>query len=173
VSDSPNSTAAALAAALLEPRPGPADASGVDECDERADERTGVGPDEPTRDGVVARTVEVGVGRRHDVAAALVERGVAVTATDVVACDAPPGVAFVRDDVTDPEPWVYADAGLVYALNCPPELQRPARDVACEAGAVFRFTTLGGDPAVVPAAATSVGDETLFTASPRNGPTRE
>ncbi|MFC6951489.1 UPF0146 family protein [Halorubellus litoreus] len=141
-----------------------------------------------TRDAVVAAladrlesydvVVEVGVGERPDVAAALAERGVAVTATDVTeprrVADGsfPEGVAFVRDDVTDPDPGVYADADVVYALNCPPELQRPLVDVARDVGVDAAFTTLGADPAVVPAAAEALPGvrETLYVASARGGP---
>jgi hypothetical protein len=112
-----------------------------------------------------ARLVEVGIGRRPGVAAGLAARGRAVTATDVRERPTPPGVGFVRDDVTDPEPAVYAGADAVYALNCPPELQRPARTAAGAAGAAFLFTTLGGDPAVVPAGVERVGGDSLFVAS--------
>jgi uncharacterized UPF0146 family protein len=93
--------------------------------------------------------VEVGVGNRPDTAAALAERGCTITATDVHERPVPPGVTFVRDDVTDPDPAVYADADAVYARNCPPELQRPLADVAAAADADCLFTTLGGDPATV------------------------
>jgi len=112
------------------------------------------------------RLVEVGVGRRPAVAAGLAARGRAVTATDVRERSTPPGVGFVRDDVTDPDPAVYARADAVYALNCPPELQRPARDAAAAAGATFLCTVLGGDPTVVPARAERVRDDTLFVAEP-------
>jgi uncharacterized UPF0146 family protein len=94
--------------------------------------------------------VEVGIGNRSDTAAVLADRGCVVVATDVHERSVPDGVSFVRDDVTDPDPAVYADADAVYALNCPPELQRPLRDVADAAGADCLFTTLGGDPATVP-----------------------
>lgn len=110
------------------------------------------------------RVVEVGIGRRTDVAARLAERGVAVTATDVVARPVPPGVTFVRDDATDPDPGVYADADAVYALACPPDLQGPVADLARRVDAAFRFTTLGTDPAVVPARPETVPGGTLFRA---------
>jgi uncharacterized UPF0146 family protein len=110
--------------------------------------------------------VEVGIGNRPAVAAALADRGCTVTATDVSDREVPASVAFVRDDVTDPDPAVYADADTIYALNCPPELHRPVRDVAREADADFLFTTLGGDPPLVPVARESLHGtgETLFLA---------
>jgi uncharacterized UPF0146 family protein len=107
--------------------------------------------------------VEVGVGERPETAAALVDRGSSVTATDVHRRSVPDGVAFVRDDVTDPDPAVYAGADAVYALNCPPELQAPLRAVAADAGADCLFTTLGGDPATVPVRRVTLADrETLY-----------
>jgi len=109
------------------------------------------------------RLVEVGVGERPDTAAALAARGCAVTATDLRERSVPPGVAFVRDDVTDPDRAVYAGADAVYALNCPPELQAPLRAVAAEVGADCLFTTLGGDPATVPVRRVTLSDrETLY-----------
>jgi len=87
--------------------------------------------------------------------------------TDVVDRPVPDRVRFVRDDVTDPDPAVYADADLVYALNCPPELQRPLVDAAAAAGATWAFTTLGADPAVVDASPRTLPGETLFTAPTR------
>jgi len=109
------------------------------------------------------RVVEVGIGRRPGVAAGLAERGVDVTATDVVEREVPTGVDFVRDDVTAPAPAVYADAAAVYALNCPPELHRPLRVVAADAGAVCYFTTLGGDHPTVPVEREQLpGGETLY-----------
>jgi uncharacterized UPF0146 family protein len=122
--------------------------------------------------------VEVGVGERPAGARQLADRGCTVTATDVhePACVAdgsfPDRVAFVRDDLTDPTPETYADADVVYALNCPPELQRPLVDVAREAGADAAFTTLGADPAVVPATAEALPGvrETLYVATARGDP---
>ena len=106
--------------------------------------------------------IEVGVGNRPDIAAALVERGCRVTATDIHDRTVPAPVSFIRDDVTDPNPALYADAGAIYALNCPPELQGPLTDVATAAGADCLFTTLGGDPSVVDTTPETLPDETLF-----------
>jgi len=122
--------------------------------------------------------VEVGVGDRPGVASALAERGRTVTATDVrepagVADGSfPDTVAFVRDDVTNPDRGIYVDADVVYALNCPPELQRPLVDVARAVGADAAFTTLGGDPAIVPATAEPLPGvrEVLYVATTRGRP---
>jgi uncharacterized UPF0146 family protein len=106
--------------------------------------------------------IEVGVGDRPGVAAALAERGRRVTATDLHERSVPASVRFVRDDVTDPDPSLYAGAEAVYALNCPPELQGPLADVATAAGADCLFTTLGADPAVVDATPETLPAGTLF-----------
>jgi len=130
-----------------------------------------------TRDALLARLtgfdrlVEVGVGRRTDVAAALATAGRTVTATDIVDRDEPEGVAFVRDDVTDPDRSVYREADAVYALNCPPELHRPLLAVARDAGAACLFTTLGGEPPAVDATPEALPGETLY--HPPDGPTPE
>ena len=105
--------------------------------------------------------IEVGVGRRPDVAAALAARGRSVTATDVRGRDVPDGVRFVRDDVTDPGASVYRGADAVYARNCPPELQEPLADVAREADAACLVTTLGTDPVVVDATPETLPEVTL------------
>ena len=119
------------------------------------------------------RVVEVGVGRRPGVAADLAARGVDVTATDICERPTPEGVRLVRDDVTDPDLAVYRGVDAVYARHCPPELQRPARDVARAVGARFLFTTLGGDPALVEARRVSAGDGTVFVAKAGSVPTAE
>ena len=121
------------------------------------------------------RLVEVGVGRRPGVAAALAQRGKTVTATDVHERSVPDGVRFVRDDVVaradrvaagDPPGETY-DADAVYARNLPPELHRPVRDVARAAGADCLFTTLGGDQPAIPVRRETVGVETVFVAEER------
>ncbi|MFB6184436.1 MAG: UPF0146 family protein [Haloarculaceae archaeon] len=124
-----------------------------------------------TVDAIAARledfecVVEVGIGNRTAVAAELLARGVAVTATDVYERPVPDGVRFVRDDVTDPTPSVYADAGAVYALNLPPELHRPTRAVARNVDAAFLFTTLGGDEPTVPVAREQLPGDTMYEAA--------
>ncbi|WP_232700403.1 UPF0146 family protein [Halobacterium wangiae] len=114
------------------------------------------------------RLVEVGVGRHTDVAAALAASGRAVTATDVHEREVPERVRFVVDDVTNPDPAVYADADAVYALNCPPELHRALLAVAEDADAACLFTTLGGDQPEVPVERRTVETGTLFVARTRN-----
>jgi len=110
------------------------------------------------------RVVEVGIGHRTDLARALADRGVSVTATDIYDRDVPDDVTFVRDDIVDPEPSVYADADAIYARNLPPELHRLALAVARDADADFLFTTLGGDQPAVPVERTTVESGTVYVA---------
>ena len=110
------------------------------------------------------RVVEIGIGRRPDLARALAERGATVTATDIYDRDVPAGVTFVRDDIVDPEPSVYADADAIYARNLPPELHRPALEIAREVNAAFVFTTLGGDQPAVPVERKTIESGTLYVA---------
>lgn len=106
--------------------------------------------------------VEVAIGTRTDLSADLVEAGISVTATDVVDRSVPAGVEFVRDDVTDPDVRVYADAEAIVARNLPPELQRPTWEIATSVDADFFFTTLGNDPAIVPADPRTLERGTVF-----------
>lgn len=105
--------------------------------------------------------VEVGIGRRTDVAARLRDRGVTVVAVDRHPVEAPDGVRFLRDDVTDPRLSAYPDADAVYALNLPPDLHAPVVDLARDLGADVAFTTLGTDPATVRTSLESVAGGTL------------
>ena len=100
------------------------------------------------------------MGRRPEVAAGLADADVSVAWTDVVDRDVPPDVTFVRDDPGD----AY-HTELVYGLNLPPELHRPALRVAGVVDAEFLFTTLGSDPPVVQCDVESIADgETLYVA---------
>jgi uncharacterized UPF0146 family protein len=119
--------------------------------------------------GEFSRLVEVGIGARPGLAGALVDAGATVTATDVRPCAVPDGVAFVRDDVADPALDVYADADAIYARNLPPELHRPARDLARRVNAAFMFTTLGGEFPTVPTTTETLHGGTLFRATGRGG----
>jgi uncharacterized UPF0146 family protein len=126
-----------------------------------------------TREALVSRlsdyerVVEIGIGRRTGVARALAAAGLSVVATDIRWRAVPPGVRFVVDDVTDPDRSVYADADALYARNLPPELQRPALSLARDVGAPLLFTTLGTDPAVVPASREPIPRGTLFVGDPQ------
>lgn len=116
--------------------------------------------------------VEIGIGRRPEVAVGLAERGLSVTAIDVAEFDVPASVQFVRDDVVDAaardDPGDHYRADLVYGLNLPPELHRPALTVATTVDADFLFTTLGYDsPAVSCSTESLPAGETLYVARER------
>jgi len=123
-----------------------------------------------TREAIVARladatvAVEVAVGTRPDVARALAERGVDVTATDVSPREVPDGVTFVRDDLLDPDLDVYRGADVVYARNLPAELQRPTHEIAATVDARLSFTTLGAEEPVVRVQREALPGETLYRA---------
>lgn len=112
------------------------------------------------------RIVEIGIGRRTALAHELATRGLAVTATDIVHRETPDGVRFVRDNVTDPTDQVYADADALFAQNLPPELHEPTAQVARDADAVVLFTTLGGDPPLLPVRRETLPGETLYVWTP-------
>ena len=124
-----------------------------------------------TRDTLVGRlsvydrVVEVGVGHEPSVAAGLARAGVTVTATDIHPRDVPPAVTFVVDDITTPRRSLYTGAAAIYGLNLPPELHRPALELADGVGADLLFTTLGGDPPAVPVTAETLPVETLYVAN--------
>jgi uncharacterized UPF0146 family protein len=108
--------------------------------------------------------VEIGIGRRPEVAAALAARGSTVIATDVEPRDIPETVTFRRDDAFDPDLGVYADGAAIYALNCPPELHEPIRAIARAVEVPFLFTTLGADAPSIPAMIETIPGDTLFRA---------
>ena len=106
--------------------------------------------------------LEVGIGRRTDVARVLTERGVDVVATDIYPREVPEGVTFVEDDIVSPDHSIYADREAIYALNLPPELHRPTLEVARRVDADFVFTTLGGDQPTIPVERKTIPGETLY-----------
>ncbi|KAA9399900.1 hypothetical protein Har1130_02110 [Haloarcula sp. CBA1130] len=113
----------------------------------------------------VDSVVEVGVGNHPDIAEQLAERGVDVTATDIVERAVPEGVRFIIDDVLNPDLSVYSGCDIVFARNLPPELHRPTLTVADAVEAAFWFTTLGGDqPTVAVKREQLPGGETLYRA---------
>ncbi|MFB6251592.1 MAG: UPF0146 family protein [Halobellus sp.] len=132
----------------------------------------------PPENALVARfatygsAVEIGIGRRPAVAVALAEQGVDVTVVDIADPDhleVPAAVPFVRDDVVAASrrdhPGEAYEAAVLYALNLPPELHRPALAVARAVDADFLFTTLGYDPPSIAAETESLpAGETLYVA---------
>ncbi len=94
--------------------------------------------------------IEVGIGPRPGLAAALVEAGVSVTAVDLDDRSVPGGVGFVRGDITlDRTVEALPPADLVYARRLPEELQPPAASVAERLDAPLYFTTAGFEQPVL------------------------
>ncbi|MFB6110704.1 MAG: UPF0146 family protein [Halodesulfurarchaeum sp.] len=110
------------------------------------------------------RLIEVGIGHRTEIAAALADRGCHVTAIDVHPRSVPTDVEFVREDLLDPGKIRDVDIDAIYALRLPPELQAPAARLADELGVPLYFTTLGNDPAIVESRARPIQEGTLFVA---------
>ena len=129
-------------------------------------------PSLPTVLAAHDRLVEVGIGNRTDVAAALAESGASVTAVDVVERTVPAGVEFVRDDVTEPNLEVYAESEAIYALRLPPDIQHPVAAIADAVSVPLYFTTLGTDPPVIPSEIRPIESGTLYVYQPGTAPGR-
>ncbi|MFC6615348.1 UPF0146 family protein [Halopenitus salinus] len=129
--------------------------------------------------------LEVGIGRRPDVARALAGTGYRVIAIDVVDRPVPDEVAFARLDVHDlamsasprrslPIPEADADAApvaLVYGRNLPAEIQPATVRLAERLDAAAAFTTLGfEDPSPsLRVERRTVGSDTLYVVSESRG----
>ncbi|MFA9515875.1 UPF0146 family protein [Halopenitus sp. H-Gu1] len=119
--------------------------------------------------------LEIGIGRRSEVARVLVADGHRVVAIDVVDRSVPDAVAFARLDVhdlaTSPSPLqalpIAADessVAVVFGQNLPAELQPATARLAERLDAVAAFTTLGfEDPSPsLRVERRTVGPETLY-----------
>lgn len=95
------------------------------------------------------RVLEVGIGPRPDLAAALADAGVDVLAIDIDPVSTPAGVTFRQADVGTLTPTAVGHRDAVVARRLPPELHRPTARLAASLDAELLFTTLGGEfPAV-------------------------
>ncbi|UUX91762.1 UPF0146 family protein [Methanoplanus endosymbiosus] len=61
--------------------------------------------------------IEIGIGRNPDVAAALKERGVDVSAVDIRKYSDDYGIEFNCDDVYSPDLTLYADKEVIYSVR--------------------------------------------------------
>lgn len=114
----------------------------------------------------VGTVVEIGVGERDAVAEQLAtEPHLDVIATDVTerSLDGP---RFVRDDVTDPDPAIYRDASLVYALRPPPELHRQIARLADMVDAEALIVPFGNDTIPAPHRQIAVDGATVYRLLP-------
>ena len=106
--------------------------------------------------------VEIGIGRRTDMAIALSTAGVEVTATDITRQWVPQGIEFFIDDLTDPTLSRYTGAELVYARRLPEELHRPAATLARQCDTDLYFTTLGFEQPIVPVSRITTPESTWY-----------
>lgn len=88
--------------------------------------------------------VEVGIGKKWDIATQLSAEGFKVIATDVMDID-PRGFDFVKDDITNPDMRFYRIAGLIYSIRPPPELFPSIIGVARSACADCLIRPLGNE----------------------------
>lgn len=122
--------------------------------------------------------LEVGIGRRPEVATELADAGCSVIAIDTnpetvsaATSRIPPSVTVREADIIalanrDSVPDVYhVDA--VYGVNLPGELQTPAKTLAARIDADFIFTTLGFEEPLVPVEQRSLDNSVLYVASGR------
>lgn len=88
--------------------------------------------------------VEVGIGKKWDVAIQLSTAGFKVIGTDVMDIS-PRGFEFVKDDITDPDMNVYRNAGLIYSIRPPPELFSCIIDLTRSVGVDCLIRPLGNE----------------------------
>ncbi|MFW6194058.1 MAG: UPF0146 family protein [Halobacteriota archaeon] len=88
--------------------------------------------------------VEIGIGKRWEIATQLSRMGFRVIAVDIVDIN-PQCFDYVKDDITDPDMKVYKNAGLLYSIRPPPELFSSIIDVARSAGADCLIRPLGNE----------------------------
>jgi len=79
------------------------------------------------------KIVEVGVGRRPEVALLLKSR-LEVVVTDIEN-HTYPGIRFVRDDIFSPDIKTYQGASLIYSIRPPIDIQPAIAEVASRVGA--------------------------------------
>ncbi len=117
------------------------------------------------------KLLEIGIGNRPAVAAALAAEGRTIRAIDIATPSKalPEEVAFeqrsVHDLVTDASnrgPAQTYHVNAVYAFNLPAELQSATVQVATAADADCLFTTLGFESPVIDVTSLTVGEATLY-----------
>lgn len=111
----------------------------------------------------VDTAIEVGIGARPGLAAALQEAGVSVTAVDLKDRAVPPGVTFIQGDIrSDRTVEALPPPDLVYARRLPEELQPGVARLAEQLEAPLYFTTLGFEYPVLPVERVPTGGVTWY-----------
>lgn len=91
------------------------------------------------------KVVEVGVGNRPEIAIMLKTR-MDVVVTDI--CDKEyAGIRFFRDDIFYPDIGIYRNAGLIYSIRPPIDIQEAIAKVAKQIGADMLIRPFGNEKA--------------------------
>ena len=113
---------------------------------------------------------EVAIGADDTVAAALIDRGVTVYATDIRPQGIHPDIHLQVDDLVAAagraDPGAVYLSPVIYARRLPAELQRPLRTVAERVGARWLFTTLGFEEPIVRTRRQRLADGTVIHTAP-------
>jgi uncharacterized UPF0146 family protein len=91
------------------------------------------------------KVVEIGVGKRPEVALALQEK-LDVVITDVTE-QKYTGLKFCRDDIFNPDLKIYARANLIYSIRPPIEMQEAMAKIGKEVGADLLIRPFGNEKA--------------------------
>jgi hypothetical protein len=118
----------------------------------------------------VPRVTEVAIGGDDSVAVALLERGVAVYATDIRPRSVDPRIHLATDDLVAAagrtHPGAVYASPVIYARRLPAELQRPLRRVAEAVGARWLFTTCGFEEPILRTRRRRLDDGTVVHTAP-------
>ena len=116
------------------------------------------------------RVTEVAIGGDDAVAAALIDHGVTVYATDIRPQTVHPAIHLQVDDLVAaagrPEPGAVYRSPVIYGRRLPAELQWPLRTVAERVGARWLFTTLGFEEPILRTRRQRLADGTVLHTAP-------
>lgn len=76
------------------------------------------------------KVVEVGIGRMHELAKTLSDKGLKVIATDIIDLGPISDFEYVKDDIFNPDINIYSGASLIYSIRPPIELFSPIKAVS-------------------------------------------
>ncbi|HIH44241.1 MAG TPA: hypothetical protein HA257_03930 [Candidatus Methanoperedenaceae archaeon] len=88
------------------------------------------------------KVVEIGVGRLHEIAR-MISGCVDLTVTDIEPVGQGSGLRFVQDDVFQPDMDIYMNAGLIYSIRPPIEMQGAMGAIAERVGSDMVIRPLG------------------------------
>jgi len=94
--------------------------------------------------GRYTSVVEIGIGHSPKIAVRLLEKGIAIFATDTRPFDYEQ-VKVIVDDITDPDLSFYRNIDLIYSINPPPELVPYMKETAERVSADLIVRPLASD----------------------------